>query len=95
MGDFRSFKTAKRLAAKAMEPVVDPAGWDARTLTDVSAWSYAITERDADELAQGVAAVRKRGVAMVDVTQEDFPLAAFGEFSPTCGANCWTDAASS
>jgi hypothetical protein len=78
MADFRSFKTARRLPAKAMEPVVDPAGWNAQALTDVSAWSYAITHRDADELAQGVAAVRKRGVAMVDVTQEDFPLAAFG-----------------
>src|SRR4029077_6493142 len=78
MADFRSFKTARRLPAKAMEPVVDPAGWDAQLLADVPPWSYAITDRDADELAQGVAAVRRRGVATVDVAQEDFPLAAFG-----------------
>ena len=27
MADFRSFKTARRLPAEPMQPVVDPAGW--------------------------------------------------------------------
>ena len=79
MGDFRSFRTAKRQPGQAMQPVVDPAGWSAESLKDVASWSYRITERDADELADGIAAVRRSGVAIVDVGREDFPLRAFGE----------------
>ena len=56
MTDFRSFKTARREPAAAMRPVVDPAGWTADALKDVSAWSYKITESDADELEAAVAA---------------------------------------
>jgi hypothetical protein len=79
MADFRSFKTAKRLPAQAMQPVVDPAGWSPERLKDVSSWSYRITERDADELAEGVAAVRRQGVAVVDVDRDSFPLKSFGD----------------
>jgi Taurine catabolism dioxygenase TauD, TfdA family len=79
MGDFRSFKTATRRPAEPMQPVADPAAWSPDTLKDVSSWSYKITERDADELADGIAAARRKGVAVVDVSRESFPLKAFGE----------------
>lgn len=79
MGDFRSFKTARREPAAAMAPVVDPAGWEPAELADLSRWGYSIGERDADELAEGVAAVRRSGVALVDIAREHFPLKAFGE----------------
>jgi hypothetical protein len=79
MDDFRSFKTARRLPAKPMEPVADPAGWSPESLKDVSRWSYKFTERDADELADGIAAVRRSGVAVVDVSRESFPLTRFGD----------------
>src|SRR6476646_8651669 len=79
MGDFRSFKTAKRLPAAPMQPVVDPADWKPETLKDVDNWSYRISEHDADELADGIAVVRRQGVAMVDVAREHFPLKTFGE----------------
>ncbi len=79
MGDFRSFKTARRLPARPMEPVVDPADWSPSALKDVSGWSYKITDRDADELAQGIAAVRRSGVAAVDITRASFPLGPFGD----------------
>ena len=79
MGDFRSFKTATRAPAMPMQPVTDPADWSPETLTDVSRWSCRITDRDADELAAGIAAVREKGVAVVDVSREHFPLKAFGE----------------
>ena len=62
MTDFRSFKTAKRAPAEPMQPVVDPAAWSPEALADVSRWSYRITEQDADDLAQGVAAVRRQGL---------------------------------
>src|SRR5215813_12576999 len=79
MGDFRSFKTATRRPAMPMQPVADPAGWSPATLRDVSGWSYRITDRDAEELAAGIAAVREKGVAVVDVSREHFPLKAFAE----------------
>ena len=53
MADFRSFKTARREQAAPMKPLVDPAGWTANDLRDVSRWSYRINARDADELADG------------------------------------------
>ncbi len=79
MGDFRSFKTAQRQPAQPMKPVVDPAAWSPDDLRNVASWSYRITDKDADELAAGVAVVRKAGVAAVDVTRESFPLGGFGE----------------
>jgi hypothetical protein len=77
--DFRSFKTARREQAVAMKPLIDPAGWNAGGLTDVSRWSYPISAGDADELEVAVAAVRRRGVAMVDIRKDDFPLSGFAD----------------
>jgi hypothetical protein len=82
MGDFRSFKTASRLPAEPMQPVVDPAGWSAAQLADVANWSYSVTGRDADDLAQGIAAFRRTGAPLVDVSRENFPL---GDFADVLG----------
>src|SRR5215831_11738321 len=79
MGDFRSFKTARRLPAEPMRSVVDPADWSPSSLKDVASWSYRISDRDADELADGIRAVRRAGVAIVDIKRESFPLKAFGD----------------
>jgi hypothetical protein len=79
MADFRSFKTARREPAVPMKPLIDPAGWNAGELKEVSRWSYPISAGDADELEAAVAAVRRRGVEMVDLRKEDFPLSAFAD----------------
>jgi hypothetical protein len=79
MDGFRSFKTAARESAVAMRPVVDPAGWTADDLRDLSTWSYHITDADADELAAGVAAVRAKGVPLVAITRAGFPLKRLAE----------------
>ena len=79
MADFRSFKTNMRRHAAPMQPVIDPADWSPESLKDVANWSYRISDRDADELAAGVAAVRRAGVAIVDLKRESFPLKAFGD----------------
>ncbi len=79
MGDFRSFKTARREAAAPMKPLVDPAGWTAASLKDVASWSYQITDADAEELSAAVATARRSSTAMVDIGKPDFPLRAFGE----------------
>jgi hypothetical protein len=79
MADFRSFKTAKRLPAKAMEPVVDPAAWTPDALKDVETFSYNLTEHDADELVAGTAAFRRHGVPIEDVHRDNFPLNGFAD----------------
>jgi hypothetical protein len=79
MGDFRSFKTARRAPARPMQPVVDPAGWTAEELRDVDTWSYSITEQDIGELEAGVDAVRRQGIAIVDVSRDNFPLDHFAD----------------
>ena len=77
MGDFRSYHFSTRMPAQPMVPVIDPAGWSPETLRDVSAWSYKITERDIDELKDGIAEVRRRGVAIVEIDRDAFPLDGF------------------
>ena len=79
MGDFRSFTTRARLPARLMEPVLDPAGWSPADLAQLVDWSCRISERNADELADGVASVRRNGVAVVDVARENFPLKKFAD----------------
>jgi hypothetical protein len=79
MDDFRSFQSSKRVAAAAMQPVIDPAGWSPDDLRDVARWSYSISARDADELAGGIREVRRRGVPIVEIAREHFPLAGFAD----------------
>jgi hypothetical protein len=74
---FRSYNDAKRLPARAMEPVVDPAGWSPESLEDVESWSYRITEADAAELINATESIRGAGVAIESVNRENFPLGAF------------------
>ncbi|HEY6259550.1 MAG TPA: TauD/TfdA family dioxygenase [Xanthobacteraceae bacterium] len=62
-----------------MQRVVDPAGWSPEDLRDVSAWSYRISARDADELTAGIAAVRCARVPIVEVARENFPLGQFAD----------------
>jgi len=79
MGDFRSFHLCKRGCAQPMQPVVDPAGWTADDLRDLSQWSYRISEPEADELADAVAQVRRNRIPIVEVARENFPLRRFAD----------------
>src|SRR5215471_15300741 len=79
MGDFRSFRSSRRAPARAMEPVVDPAGWSPEDLRDVASWTYRISEQDIDDLAEGVKEVRRRRVPIVEIAREHFPLGAFAD----------------
>lgn len=79
MDGFRSFDRSTRTPAVAMQPVIDPAGWTAESLRDVSDWSYKITDADADELEAAVAAVRAKGTPLVAIRRDDFPLKRFAD----------------
>jgi hypothetical protein len=79
MADFRSFKTAKRIPATPMQPVIDPAAWSPEGLRDVETFSYRLTASDADELVAGTAAFRRHGVPIENVRRDNFPLECFAE----------------
>jgi hypothetical protein len=79
VGDFRTFHKTTRVPARAMEPVIDPAGWSESELGDVANWSYRFTGSDVGELADAVAALKKRSTSLVDVDQQTFPLPRLAE----------------
>jgi hypothetical protein len=79
MADFRSFLRTKRVPAEPMRPVIDPAAWTPDTLGSVDDFSYGITDRDADELVTGVAAFRRQGSPIEEVSRENFPLQRFAD----------------
>jgi hypothetical protein len=74
MSDFRSFERATRKPAVTLQPLSDPAGWNADELKDVSRWSYRLTGSDNDEIVAAVAAFRRTGVAIPEIRREQFPL---------------------
>jgi hypothetical protein len=76
---FRTYDETKRVPARAMEPVVDPAGWSPGDLDDVESWSYHLTAADSAELIEAAAALRRSGVAPEDVSRQNFRLRAFGD----------------
>lgn len=79
MGEFRSFLRSGRLPAEAMQPVIDPAAWTPETLGRLDDFSYAITDRDADELASAVTAFRRHGAPIEEVSRDNFPLDRFAD----------------
>src|SRR5690349_7596395 len=79
MADFRTFLRSKRVPAEAMQPVIDPAAWTPETLGSLDEFSYAISDRDADELVAAVAAFCRHGAAIETVSRENFPLHRFAD----------------
>ena len=79
MGDFRTFRTATRIASQPMQPVTDPADWTAVDLGQVESWSYRLSERDIDELAAAVASVKRASIPLTDIDVDSFPLGGFAD----------------
>ena len=79
MGNFRSFKNANRLPAKAMEPIIAPTAWSPQDLRDVGSWSYRLREQDRAELVEAVESVRHNGMALEDVSRGNFRLSGLAE----------------
>ena len=70
------FRPAERVREPAipMQPLVDPAGWRPQDLAANDDWIYQLSETEADELRDAVARVERRGLDILDVTRENFPL---------------------
>lgn len=79
MMGFRTFDKARRVPARAMEPVIDPAGWEPASLANLADWSYRLTEGDISELRDGIDAVTRAGIDLVDIHKQHFPLKRFGD----------------
>lgn len=67
-----------RQPARALQPVVDPAGWTNADFTDSSEWLYILSDAEVADLDRTVAAVERSGVSLADVSKADFPLPILG-----------------
>jgi hypothetical protein len=66
-----------RQPAKGMEPVIDPAGWTAVDLGANDDWVYELSDVEINDVREAVAAVERRGMDILDIRAEDFPLPHF------------------
>lgn len=67
-----------REPAELMKPVVDPAGWYPGELRDDECWVYRLSAAEIAELHDAVAAVEARGLALLEMSRDDFPLPRLG-----------------
>ena len=56
------------------EPVEGPAAWRGPGLRDDGSWLHHLSEAHVDEIEAALAVVRDRGLAVLDVGRDDFPL---------------------
>lgn len=68
-----------RQPAEAGKPIVDPAGWSPDEIRDRGDLSYHLTGADIDDITAAVAGVKKRGIDIVDIRRDNFPLPRFAE----------------
>lgn len=76
MPAFCTYKTARRMPAVPMQPVVDPAGWDPDELRDVDRWCYNLSRSEQDEIVAAVKASVRAGVPLEKISRESFRLGA-------------------
>lgn len=77
MTSFGTFRTGRRIPARAGQPIVDPAGWEPEDLVAADDWIYRLTPDDIAEVQAAVDAVVTRGMAPQDICREVFPLPRF------------------
>ena len=63
-----------REPAVPMEPVIDSAAWHPDDLSGTDAWVYRLTAAEISEIERAVLSVEARGLALMDITREAFPL---------------------
>ena len=62
------------------KPIAGAAAWKSADMKNPADWTHSLTEAEIADLDQALRGVQKRGLAMADVTREDFPLPVFGPF---------------
>jgi len=76
---FRTYHEHRRMPARPMQPLIDPADWSPDSLGDVESWSYRLTDSDCAELTAAAQAVQRKGVAPEDVNRTNFELRGFAQ----------------
>ena len=61
-----------------MGPSADPAGWTAEEMAASGAWLHVLGDREREELRSAVESVSARGLDLLAISRESFPLGAFG-----------------
>lgn len=65
---------ATRQPAVPLKPLVDPAGWRADEVRDGAGWVRKFEEAHVAEILDAVAAIERRGLGIIDIRRNDFPL---------------------
>jgi hypothetical protein len=76
MNDTRTRIT--RVPAVAGQKVIDPATWTGAALKRSDDWIYRLSEAEVADVDQAVRGVEARGLDIMDITRENFPLPVFG-----------------
>lgn len=63
---------------KLLEPVCDRSAWRADDLRASSSWIYRLSDRDVTEVHGALEQVKKAGLAMTNMDDQDFPLPGLG-----------------
>lgn len=79
MNDFRTYTASSREPAAPLTPVIDPAGWTPDQLAGTTDWIYHLTDSEISNVRDAVAGVRKRGLGIVDIRPDVFPLGSFAD----------------
>lgn len=66
-----------REPATLMDPIVDPAGWYPKDLSQ-DEWIYRLSEEEIAEVTGAVSSVEAQGLELKDITVETFPLPTLG-----------------
>jgi hypothetical protein len=74
MHNFPISNCVERLRAEPMRPVVDPAEWTRESLGPVDNFSYRLSDADRGSLVDAIAATRSRGVAVAEVSRDNFAV---------------------
>lgn len=67
------------VAAELMAPIDDPAAWAGRDFSGKDIWLYRLSGAEIAEVLAAVSAAEARGLALMDMTRDNFPLPRFGE----------------
>jgi hypothetical protein len=60
-----------------MRLVIDPADWHPEDIAKTESWRYVLSDAEIAEIDAAVAGVQERGLDIVDIRQDDFPLPTF------------------
>lgn len=73
-----SFPTRSRQPAIALKPVVDPADWSAKEMTESGEWIFEFSPEHVSELEAAVERTQAKRLGILDIGRADFPLPTLG-----------------